>query len=63
MQLGDYNSGNTATTNNPSVLAAQDYEDALLERLANVDTKYRAHPVEPRNTLNSCFKPFGEKSN
>ena len=37
MQLGDYNSGNAATTNNPSFLGAQDYEDALLERLANVE--------------------------
>ena len=37
MQLGVYNSGNAATTNNPSFVAAQDYEDALLERLANVE--------------------------
>ena len=37
MQLGDYNSGKAATTNSPSFLAAQDYEDALLERLANVE--------------------------
>ena len=59
MQLGDYNSGNAATTKNPSFLAAQDYEDALLERLDNVEDEYRAHRVEPRNTQNSCFKPFG----
>ena len=37
MQLGDYNSGKAATTNSPSFLAAQDYEDVLLERLANVE--------------------------
>ena len=38
MQLGDdHSDDNAATTNNPSFLAAQDFEDALLERLANVE--------------------------
>ena len=38
MQLGDdHSDDNAATTNNPSFLAAHDYEDALLGRLAKVE--------------------------